>query len=122
MSDTDPIAYSALPNGAKVLSSSGNEIGIVEHVLQDSALDLFDGLVVKTSEGLRFVDARQVGTITAAAVQTTITDDQVASLPRPTGNEVLAADPDEYQGNGLSAWFGRMFLREHWKQDDKRDE
>ena len=121
MSDTDPIAYSALPKGAKVLGSSGVEIGIVEHVLQDSALDLFDGLAVKTSEGLRFVDAREVGTITAAAVHTTIADDQIASLPQPTGNQVLDANPDECQGNALSAWFGRMFLREHWKQEDDRD-
>jgi hypothetical protein len=122
MTDTDPIAYSALPKGAKVLSVSGAEIGIVEHVLQDSSLDLFDGLAVKTPAGLRFVDARQVGTITASAVQTTVADDQIAALPRPDGDEVLAADPYEYQGNALSAWFGRMFLREHWKQEDKRDE
>ncbi len=122
MTDTDPIAYTALPKGAKVLSASGAEIGVVEHVLQDDALDLFDGLAVKTPAGLRFVDARQVGGITTAAVHTTVADDEIAALPQPNGNEVLDANPDEYQGNALSAWFGRMFLREHWKQEDHRDQ
>jgi hypothetical protein len=121
MTDQDPIAYTALQKGTPVLSASGTEFGSVEHVLADSSLDLFDGLAIKDAEGLRFVDARQVQTITAAAVHTTVTDDQVAALPRPDGNAVLAADPDEYDGNGLSKWFGKMFLREHWTRERDQD-
>jgi hypothetical protein len=89
-------------------------------VLQDDALDFFDGLVVRTQEGRRFVDADQVQTITPSRVHTSVGDDQVDQLPQPDGNAVLEADPAEYDGNGLSAWFGRMFLREHWMRD--RDE
>lgn len=114
VTDETPIAYTALQKGTPVFTSDGIEIGRVEHVLQDPSLDLFDGLAVKTGTGLRFVDADRVGGITAAAVQTTLTDEEARSLPEPQGSEVLDADPDEYGGNGLSAWFGRMFLREHW--------
>jgi uncharacterized protein YrrD len=120
MADTDPISYVALQKGTPVLSSTGAQFGTVEHVLADSSLDLFDGLAIKDAEGLRFVDAKQVGSITTAAVHTTIADDQVDALPKPDGDAVLEADPDEYDGNGLSKWFGKMFLREHWTRE--RDE
>jgi hypothetical protein len=122
VSENDPIAYTALQKGTPMFSSSGDEFGVVEHVLQDSSLDLFDGIAVKTAAGLRFVDANQVGAITHAAVHTTLTTEEAAALPAPDGDAVLEADPDEYRrGNGLSAWFGRMFLREHWTHDRNWD-
>lgn len=117
MSDYTPISYLALANGTPVVTTTDKELGTVEHVLQDDALDFFDGLVVQTHQGRRFVDADQVQTITRERVHTSITDDQVDHLPQPDGNAVLEADPNEYDGNGLSRWFGRMFLREHWMRD-----
>jgi hypothetical protein len=121
MADTDPIAYTALKKGTPVFSASGTEFGKVEHVLADDSLDLFDGLAIKDAEGFRFVDATQVASITTAAVRTTIADDQVHSLPQPDGNAVLEADPEEYDGNGLSKWFGKMFMREHWTRERDGD-
>lgn len=112
-----PIAYTALGKGVAVLSASGTEFAKVEHVLQDADLDLFDGIVVRTDGGLRFVDAGQVSRITSGAVHTTVADTETDALPKPDGDPVFEADPDEYQGNGLSAWFGRMFMREHWMRD-----
>lgn len=117
MTDPQPIAYTALTKGTRVLAESGAEIGTVEHVLQDEPLDLFDGLAVKTHHGLRFVGSPHVTTITTDAVHTSLTDDQVASLPAPDGDPVFEADPLEYQGKGLTAWYGRLFLREHWMRD-----
>ncbi len=117
MTNETPVAYTALDKGTPVLAADGSEIGTVEHVLQDSSIDLFDGLAVKTHAGLRFVSADVVGRITTAAVHTTLTDADVAALPEPQGTEVLDADPSEYQGNGLSAWWGRMFMREHWMRE-----
>ncbi|HEV7185911.1 MAG: hypothetical protein ABI130_12065 [Leifsonia sp.] len=114
MTDDSPIAYTALERGTTVLTADGTTIGTVEHVLQDPSLDLFDGIAVNTDAGLRFVDADLVGRITASAVHTTLTVDDASALPEPQGNEVLEADPAEFEGNGLSAWFGRMFMREHW--------
>lgn len=114
MKDDTPIAYTALDKGTPVLSAEGTEIGKVEHVLQDPSIDLFDGIAIKTSAGLRFVDAGLVGRITTRAVHTTLENAEAASLPEPQGTEVLDADPEEYEGTGLSAWFGRVFMREHW--------
>ena len=113
----EPIAYTALAKGTPVLSTSGAEFAEVEHVLQDPDLDLFDGIAVRGDGGLRFVDAGQVSRITSGAVHTTITDAETDALPKPDGNPVFEADPEEYEGTGLSAWFGRMFMREHWTRD-----
>ena len=115
MADEVPIAYEALTKGTPVLSSTGTEIGIVEHVLADSSLDLFDGVVVKTPAGLRFVTADQVGRITTTAVHSTVTDADISGLQKPhTGDAVFEADPEQNSGSELNEWFGRHFLREHW--------
>jgi hypothetical protein len=118
MAATDPIAYEALTKGTPVVTATGTEIGIVEHVLADSSLDLFDGIVVKTKDGLRFVTADQVGLVTVGKVNTKIADADVATLQQPhEGDAVFHDNPEEYDGNGLSKWFGKMFLREHWTRD-----
>ena len=118
MTDETPIAYEALAKGTRVLTVTGTEIGIVEHVLADSGLDLFDGLVVKTPQGLRFLTADQVGLITTTAVHSKVADADVANLQMPhTGDAVFHDDLNEYGRDGLTKWFGKMFLREHWMRD-----
>ena len=115
MADETPIAYEALTKGTPVLTTTGTNIGIVEHVLADSSLDLFDGIVVKTSEGLRFVTADQVGLITTAAVHSKVADADIPNLQKPhTGDAVYEADPEQNTGGEINEWFGRHFLREHW--------
>jgi hypothetical protein len=123
MSDpgSGPISYLAIADGTPVHSADGASIGTVEHVLQDDALDLFDGLVVRTSAGRRFVDAGRITSITAVAVATSLTDDDAAHLPEPDGAAVFDADPHEFEGTGLSRWFGRMFRREHWMRETGDD-
>ena len=115
MSDA-PISYLALADGTPVVTASGRRIGAVEHVLQDDRLDFFDGIVVAAEGGRRFVDAAQIDRITAAQVLTTLTDEQADHLPEPDGEPVYDADAEQDSGTGLSAWFGRMFGREHWVQ------
>lgn len=112
-----PISYFALEKGSPVTASDGERIGTVEHVLQDASLDLFDGLAVHTQHGLRFVDANQVTSITTAGVATSIAAADVAGLPAPDGNAVLEADPEQFQGEGITAWWGRTFHREHWLRE-----
>lgn len=112
-----PISYFALEKGSPVTASDGERIGTVEHVLQDAPLDLFDGLAVHTKHGLRFVDANQVTSITTAGVATSIAAADVAGLPAPDGNAVLEADPEQFQGEGITAWWGRTFHREHWLRE-----
>jgi hypothetical protein len=120
MTDEVPIAYEALTKGTPVLTTTGTEIGIVEHVLADSSLDLFDGLVVKTSAGLRFVTADQVRLITTTAVHSKVADADIPNLQQPhTGDAVYEADPEQNTGGEINEWFGRHFLREHWTRPGK---
>ena len=69
MDSGTPISYMALQVGTPVQSSEGHRFGTVEHVLQDPELDLFDGIVIFTARGLRFVDRDQIGEITTGAVE-----------------------------------------------------
>ncbi len=117
VADGEPISYMALEPGAVVVTASGTEIGTVEHVLVVPELDVFDGLVVKTHHhDVRFVDRDQVTDITTTVVHTTVTDDQVASLPAPSGPLVLHPDTAHDEGPSLTARWGRLFGREHWKE------
>jgi len=111
-----PISYEAVAEGTPVLSSSGTEFGTVRHVLKDESLDLFDGIVVHTHHGLRFVDRDHVGEMTTTFVKCELTDDQAAALPPPKESEVLHIDASADEGTSLSARFARMFGRLKWKE------
>lgn len=113
-----PISYMALRTGTPVLTAAGTEIGTVEHVLQIPSLDLFDGIAVKTRHGLRFVDRDQIASITTTAVRCTLGDEEAAALPPPHGTPSLRPDPGHDEGHSLTAWYGRLFGREHWKPLD----
>jgi hypothetical protein len=43
-----PIAYLALNEGTSVYDRTGERIGIVEHVVADEPIDIFEGLIVHT--------------------------------------------------------------------------
>jgi hypothetical protein len=116
--DDQSISYLALTVGTPVLSSTGHRIGTVEHVLQVPELDLFDGIVVSMDDGVRFVDRDQIAEITTSSVRCDITDEEVRSLPLPKGTEVLRPDLAHDEGRSLSARYGRMFGRQHWKEVD----
>ncbi len=108
-----PIAYTGLAKGTPVVSASGREFGTVEHVLEIPAEDLFDGIVVSTEAGLRFVDRDQVEQITTARVRCLLTDEQAAALGPPDSASVFKVD----HGASLHDRFGRMFHRPHWTRE-----
>ena len=118
MDDARRISYQALGKGVPVRASGGEEIGTVEHVLQVPELDVFDGIVVTTSDGLRFADADQVADITDRYVVLTLPANEAERLGRPQAAPAFHADPFEHAGGSLHAWFGRMFGRAHWKRDE----
>jgi len=117
-----PIAYGALAKGTPVNTRDGNRIGSVEHVLEIPEEDLFDGIVVATADGLRFVDRDQVLTITDQAVTCDLDEAAAASLPAPEGSEVYHVDALQDTGQSLHDWFGRMFRRGRWKLDQTSDQ
>ena len=62
----NPASYLVLADGTPVLSSDGQELGTVEHVLADADADVFDGVIVDMRAGPgghRFADAAQVEAI-----------------------------------------------------------
>jgi uncharacterized protein YrrD len=88
----EPIAYSALKPGADVISSDGQDVGSVEHVLADEEEDVFDGIVVDVRlgpGGHRFVDAPQVSECREGAVSITVLAADVEKLPEPTANPAV---------------------------------
>jgi hypothetical protein len=117
--DARRISYQALAKGVPVRASGGEQIGAVEHVLQVPELDVFDGIVLETTSGLRFADAGQVADITDRYVLLNLPAGEAERLGQPQAPAVYHADPSEHAGSSLHDWFGRMFGRAHWKRDDE---
>jgi hypothetical protein len=70
--DGQQIGYKLLPRGVPVISSDGVEIGKVHRVLDNAREHIFDGIIITTSDGRRFVDAPEVARITEKRVTLTI--------------------------------------------------
>jgi len=117
MTDDTAISYQAATRGTPVLSTSGQQIGTLEHVLQVPELDVFDGIVVATGAGLRFIDADSVQRITRSQIHSSLDDAQAAQLPPPDGPPVYRVDALEDSGPSLHDKLGRMFRRAHWIRD-----
>ncbi|MGO8887780.1 MAG: hypothetical protein ACLPUO_19130 [Streptosporangiaceae bacterium] len=117
MTDDTAISYEAALPGTPVLSSSGTEIGRLEHVLEVPELDVFDGLVIATSAGLRFIDADRVQRITRSSIQCSVDDSQASALPPPEGPPVYRVDALADSGHNLHDTLGRIFGRPHWKRE-----
>jgi hypothetical protein len=77
------IGYQALPRGVPVVSSDGIEVGTVERVLDNAREHIFDGIVIRTPDGARFVDAPEVARIAERRVTLSITAAQAGALPAP---------------------------------------
>jgi hypothetical protein len=119
MSDAGtPISYEALALKTPVLTASGAEIGTVAHVLADEHLDVFDGIVVKTHHGIRFVDRDQISAITTTEVSTTVADADVDALPAPSGEPIYEVDALQGIGPSLTAHLRKLFGREHWTRTE----
>jgi hypothetical protein len=108
MTDLDdlgnPIAYLALERRTPVYSADGDEVGIVDHVLEDDHEDVFDGIVIAHHEdhhrrlghehGHSFADRDQIAAIHERGVTLTISTAEAADLPKPWANPaVMHIDP-----------------------------
>ena len=108
-----PISYLVLAEGTRVVASDGMEVGSVKRVLADEGADLFDGIVVDTDEGERFVDAPEVAALHERRVTLTLDADGVRALSEPSASPaVIDVDPDDIAGGrgGTSA------LRRVWNR------
>jgi hypothetical protein len=113
--DTEPaVSYRAAVPGTPVLTKTGTEIGTLEHVLEVPEEDRFDGLVIATEWGLRFVDAGQVELITVRHVRCRLDDEQASRLPPPQGTVVYRVSAMDEIGEALDERLGQMFGRPRW--------
>jgi hypothetical protein len=79
--DDHQIGYQALPRGVPVVSADGVEVGTVHRVLDNAREHIFDGIEVRTPDGVRFVDAPEVVRITARRVTLSISAAHAKALP-----------------------------------------
>jgi hypothetical protein len=103
MDEGHAISYKLLARGTEVRSSDDQVVGRVERVLENPKEHIFDGIVISTSQGERFVDAPEVGRIAERRVSLTIDAASAAALPQP--------DPGapEFRANTSSGRLSRLF-------------
>jgi hypothetical protein len=94
--DGPQIGYQALPRGVPVVSSEGIEVGTVDRVLDNAREHIFDGIVISTRDGQRFVDAPEVVRITERRVSLSISAEEARELPEPR------------RGTGRRSWWQRL--------------
>jgi hypothetical protein len=101
--DGTAISYKLLERGTPVQASDGTRVGTVDRVLENEREHIFDGIVVRTDAGERFVDAPEVARIAERAVTLTLDGPRAAALP-----EYEPGAP-EYRANPSSGRMGRFF-------------
>ncbi len=83
--DGGQIGYGVLRRGTSVVASDGVEVGRVHQVIDNRREHIFDGLVLDTPRGRRFVDAPEVARIAVRRVTLTIDSTQAQGLPEHRG-------------------------------------
>ncbi|HEU4974755.1 MAG TPA: hypothetical protein VFT50_06660 [Baekduia sp.] len=107
-----PQSFLTLREGTPVLDAAGHEIGTVRHVLAAEEADIFDGLIVDTPFGCRFVDAPLIDGLYERAALLTGEAPPAERLPEPSENPAqLTTGPDDVVGD--SADLGAK-LRRAW--------
>lgn len=109
MSEGSPISFRVLARGTPVWSSDDQQVGTVDSVLATDREDIFDGIVIRTKSGRRFVDAPEVARIAERRVTLSISSAEAEHLPEPAGGgPEFQADP---AAGRLSRLFGGAWRR-----------
>lgn len=103
--DGHAVSYKVLRRGTPVWTADGTELGRVRDVLENEREHIFDGVVVDTARGPRFVDAPEVARIAERRVTLAIDAAAAAQLPErdPKGGA-------EFQAN-VRGRLGRLWRR-----------
>lgn len=109
--DGHAISYKVLERGTPVHASDGSEVGSVRQILENVAEHIFDGLVIDTPGGERFVDAPEVARIAERRVTLTLGSEGAASLP-----ERDSAGAPTFSANTQRGRLSRLF-GSGWKRD-----
>jgi hypothetical protein len=94
VTDGAPISYMVLAHGTVVRSLDGVEVGVVERVLAVEEVDIFDGILIRTGDGQRFIDSDLVVAIHERVVLLSVEASAVPELPVHEGGKgAFDADP-----------------------------
>ena len=104
--DEHQIGYQALSRGVPVYAADGTPVGRVDRVLDNAREHIFDGIVIATEAGKRFVDAPEVVRITNARVTLSIDAAEVARLPVQPGTISSTGAHAGRIGRRWRRWFG----------------
>jgi hypothetical protein len=105
------ISYKVLARGTVVCDRDGGSVGTVREVLENAAEHIFDGLVIDTPAGERFVDAPEVARIAERRVTLSLDGEHAARLP-----ERDRAGGPTFRANTRGGRLSR-FLGGGWKRD-----
>jgi hypothetical protein len=95
----DPISYLVLQPGTTVVTRDGEPVGTVKRVLAIPDEDVFDGLIIDTPAGDRFVDAEGVAEIYEGELVLALSAGEAEDLPDPEPSPAqLEVDPDTAAG------------------------
>jgi hypothetical protein len=82
--DGHPIHYAAVKRGTPVYAVDGQQVGVVDEVVDNYREHILDGFIIENGDGeLRFVDAPEVSRTAERAVRLTIDSAAAALLPTP---------------------------------------
>ncbi len=109
--DGHAISYKVLERGTPVHACDGSEVGSVREVLENRAEHIFDGLVIDTPRGQRFVDAPEIARIAERRVTLTLDAGGAAALP-----ERDSAGAPTFRANARGGRVSRLFGG-GWKRD-----
>ncbi|PWU17297.1 MAG: hypothetical protein C5B48_16140 [Candidatus Rokuibacteriota bacterium] len=110
MDEGNPISFRVLAPGTPVVSADDVQIGTVDRVLATDREDIFDGIVIHTSGGRRFVDAPEVAHIAERRVTLSISSAEAARLPPPEQGV------QEYDADPAAGRWSRFFGRSGWRR------
>ena len=79
------ISYEVLPKGTPVHAADGPQVGTVRRSLGTGREHIFDGIVLDTPQGRRFVDAPEVARLAERRVTLTISAAEARDLPEHPG-------------------------------------
>lgn len=98
-----PRSFLEIDEGVDVISSDGERVGKLEHVLVDEQSDIFDGVIVDVATGPgghRFVDAPEVEEFRERAVVLKVAAADVDALPEPSENPAVIRHGGEEDSDG----------------------
>ena len=85
-----PIAYTGLAEGTPVYDRNGERVGVVEHVLADFVMDIFEGVIVRTLPlpgHHRFADVDQIAELHERGVLLSVERDALHEPPEKSDRD-----------------------------------